>query len=100
MSIPDCYGGHLNKGGDSPISGQNLDDLLCPEPGLCYCSDGKLCEYKSCNQSELMRKYEKDDIIMADEDNTCSPRLRAHFTHDTVIVGIGRSTIYEFWLVK
>ena len=47
-----------------------------------------------------MNKYAKEDIIMAVEDNTCSPRLETHYTHDTVIVGIGRSTIYELWLVK
>jgi len=42
---------------------------------------------------------------MSDENNKCvnmegGKSIHSGFTHDSVIVGYGRSAIVEFWLVK
>lgn len=65
-----------------------------------------------------MKAYENHDIILSDEDNRCYDKAASspiddflrhsafkyptyeRYNHDTVIVGLGRQTIYQYWLVK
>ena len=50
MAIRDCYGGHL-KGAGTALTGEMLESN-CPEPGICYDSNGKLITFKTCGDSE------------------------------------------------
>ena len=54
-----------------------------------------------------MKYYEKHDIIMSDDQTSCSqitdnqdPYGYGLFTHDATVVGYGRSGVIEYWLVK
>ena len=93
MLIPDCHSGHLNRGGDGSAF---------------ECRDGEgECDRlaRTCRYTKLMRKYEHTDIIMIDEDTECQKTVSVgiwdnNFTHEAVIVGMGRTGIFEFWLVK
>ena len=55
-----------------------------------------------------MRKYEHNDIVLADDMNRCydlsMTNIKKHhwdnFTHDAVIVGHGKYKDVTFWLVR
>jgi hypothetical protein len=61
----------------------------------------------------MMQKYADQDIIMSDDENKCPLRDTYNwrddhdlssdgirYNHDTVIVGVGVVSIYQYWLVK
>ena len=55
----------------------------------------------------MMQKYADHDIIMSDDENKCPLRdiygyheKNRRYNHDTVIVGVGSVSIYQYWLVK
>ena len=94
MAIPECNDGKILRGGDGGI-------VSCRD-GIC---NGGAYLFRGCSDSPMMKMYEKHDIVMANEETSCRDILKDQsifdiLSHDTVIVGHGASTIYEFWLVK
>ena len=52
MAIPGCFGGDLIRGSNSPITNASgIEEMICPEPGICYCPIGKHCSFRSCGNS-------------------------------------------------
>jgi hypothetical protein len=89
MAIPGCNSGKF-RGGMSGICEQRENDGSC-------------MNMRGCSDSPFMKAYEDHDIIMADSySNTCNVLYKTigDITHDATIVGLGRSGIVEFWLVK
>ena len=96
MQIPGCNGGKLDtRGGRGGV---------CDRDGQC---NGHLVLFRECSDTDIMKAYEHSDIVMSDSDNKCQQNYSSlidnvifKYNHDAVVVGLGRQSIYQYWLVK
>jgi hypothetical protein len=93
MVIPGCNSGNLNlnRGGDGGLCEQKENDGIC-------------LNMRGCYDNSLFKEYPPHDIIISDENNKCKVLApvdtKDYSTHQAVVVGWGRSSIYEYAVVK
>ena len=95
MYIPGCNSGKLypNRGGSGGT---------CERNGQCR-TDYQV--FRACTNTALIVFYDSHDIVMSEEINSCDQIYKTewaddNYSHDAVIVGHARDTIYEYWLVR